>query len=51
MKLLWKVINIYMCAYTYIFIHIHIHIHTNINIYMYIYSGLLKLNSFIRQSE
>ena len=23
MKLLWKVINIYICAYTYIFIHIH----------------------------
>ena len=41
MKLLWKVINIYMCAYTCIFIHIHIHVHiyiyTYIHIYIYMY--------------
>ena len=27
MKPLWKVINIYMCAFTYIFNQIHIHIY------------------------
>ena len=27
MKTLWKVINIYMCAYTYTFTHVHMHIH------------------------
>ena len=36
MKLLWKVINIFMCADAYIFIHIHIHSHTFIYIYIYI---------------
>ena len=37
MKPLWKVINIYMCAFTYIFNQIHIHIHIHIHIYIYIY--------------
>ena len=35
MKLLWKVINIYTCAYTYIFIHVHIHIFVYTCIDMY----------------
>ena len=35
MKPLWKVINIYMCAYTYIFIQIHIHIYMYICMYRY----------------
>ena len=36
MKPLWKVIDIYMCAFTYIFNQTHIHIHIHIYIYIYI---------------
>ena len=36
MKLLWKVINVYMCAYTYIFFHtdtrIHIHVQVHVRV-------------------
>ena len=37
MKPLWKVINIYMCAFTYIFNQIHIYIYIYIHMYIYIY--------------
>ena len=36
MKPLWKVVNIYMCAFTYLFNQIHIHIHIYIFIYIFI---------------
>ena len=36
MKPLWKVVNIYMCAFTYIFNQIHIHIYICVYIYIYI---------------
>ena len=67
MKLLWKVINIFMCADTYTFIHIHIHIHictmgeegeeegdkpNHVTTdSLRSASGLLKLNSFIKFEE
>ena len=45
MKPLWKVTNIYMCAFTYIFTHLHLHIHIHlhlhtIHIYIYIYKHI-----------
>ena len=40
MKPLWKVINIYMCAYSYTFTHVHIHLHLHLHIYIYIYMYL-----------
>ena len=37
MKPLWKVENIYMCAYTYTFTHLHLHLHLHININIYLH--------------
>ena len=37
MKPLWKVINMYMCAYTDTFTHVHIHLHLHLHIHLHIY--------------